>query len=171
MSAGARQDEARARGRWRLVLAVLALVWLQAATAGAAQAVLTVELVWISKNDVDLPGTDVIEASPEDTLVLEIRITVDSAGVDAYSISVAFDEDGMDELDLVSTVEFEPPELTNLNSGIESEVDSSNGIGGRAEGFDAVTLGTGPTNITLPIGQITFVVTDIVAADGDDLEG
>ena len=117
MSAGVRHDEARARGRWRLVLAVLALVWLQAATPGAVQAVLAVDLVWISKNDVDLPGTDVIEASPEDTLVLEIRITVDSAGVDAYSISVAFDEDGMDELDLVSTVEFEPLDLKRFAVG------------------------------------------------------
>ena len=171
MSAGVRQDEARARGRWRVVLAVLALVWLQAATPGAAQAVLAVDLVWISKNDVDIPGTDLVEANPGDTLVLEIRITVDEAGVGLYSLSVAFDEDGTDELDLVSTVEFEPAGLMNLTSGIELEVDSSNGIGGRAEGFEAVTLGTGPANITLPIGQITFVVTDNVAADGDDLEG
>ena len=162
---------------------LLALVW-----AESAQAALTVQLVWVATTGSGIPGGDRIRAEPGDRLTLDIFIIVDEAGVLSYSISVVFDADLGDELDLVETEEFDHvatlpcdpfpecfeefgPEMTNENEGIEAENESDDMNPGSAEGFEADAVGAeGPSDITIRIGRIIFDVTENVLADGADIE-
>jgi hypothetical protein len=185
----------RRRGVISSLAAALVLVM-----ASSAQAKLSIELEWTATTGDGTIGTNVIEAVRGDEITLDIIVAVDSAGVDSYSLSVAFDEDLMDELDIVETIEFahipvipcDPlieeqigefpdcvtlfgPELENLNEGIESETESTGAVAGLAEGFEASapTLGpdAGPLDLRFRVGRIVFRVTRNVATDGDDLEG
>ena len=178
----------RSAPRYRALAAALAAV-VCLLFAGSAQATLRVELVWVSINGAPIPEPypSVVEAEPGDELVLEIRIHVDSAGVQGYALSVAFDEDLMDELDIVSveeldgvpTLDCEPlpacftqNPLANLSVGVETETDSSGSVPGLVGSFEATEKSPeGPIDFMSPIGHITFVVTDNVASDGVDLEG
>ncbi len=81
---------------------LFALLW-----AESAQAALTVELRWVATTGFGTTGGNFIQAEPGDRLTLDIFIIVDEAGVLNYSISVVFDADLGDELDLVETEEFE----------------------------------------------------------------
>ncbi len=168
--------------------------------ASPARAVLTIDLEWTATTGSGAIGSNTIAAEPGDELTLDIIATVDGAGVDQYSLSVEFDFDGGDELDLVETFEFsheavipcDPlieeqlgelpacfdnfgPELVNLSQGIASETESSAGQPGLAEGFEAATTkagpDAGPTNLSFRVGRIVFRVTENVTTDGDDIEG
>jgi hypothetical protein len=76
--------------------------------AQEAQAAIKVDVVWISTTGAGTPGGPSIDAAPGDQLVAEIRITPDGGGLAAYAISLEFDTDLGDELDLVSATEFLP---------------------------------------------------------------
>ncbi len=165
------------------------LLILSAAIAETAAATLTVDLIWTATTGSGATGGNVIPAAPGDRLTLDIFITLDEAGVDAYSLSVLFDTDLMDELDLVLTEEFDHvadiacnpfpecftnfgPQLINFNAGIEAENESDDMNPGSAEGFEADAVGAeGPSDITIRIGRIIFDVTENVLADRADIEG
>ena len=163
---------------------LLAVVW-----AESAQAALTVQLVWVATTGSGIPGGERIMAEPGDRLTLDIFIIVDEAGVLNYSISVVFDADLGDELDLVETEEFDQavadpscmpfPEcftefraMINNNEGIEAESESDDMNPGIAGGFEAIAVDApGPSDITIRIGRIIFDVTENVSGDGADIEG
>ncbi len=175
------------RAKLRIALALAASLAC-VGIAGAAQASIGVELVWISTTGSGIPGSSVIEAEPGDELVLEIRIHVDSAGVQGYGLSVLFDDRLMDELDIVSveelddipTLECEPfpscfsqNPLTNVTMGVvETETESDADTAGLVGSFEAIAKAIdGPVDFMSPVGRITFQVTDNVDTNGPDLEG
>jgi len=175
--------------------------------AGPAWATLSIELLWTQNGGADrcdvLPGdtigTNVIEADPGEEISLDVILTVDEAGVDTYSVSVVFDEDLLDELDIVEICEFEHvsrgidcdpliqeqigldcfddfgPTLTNLSGGVTSADDSDGANAGLVVGFEASAPvegpDAGPVNLSFRAGRIVFLVTDNVQSDGADLAG
>ena len=135
-----------------LAVFLVAGIW-----AGGAQATLTVDIVWVGTTGSGTTGGTIIEAVPGDRLTADIFVYVDAAGVRNYSMSVVVDVDLMDELDIVSTEEFDHvrslscmplpncfnnfgPELNNANVGVEAENESDDMNEGSVDGFEAVTL-------------------------------
>ena len=155
--------------------------------AAPARATLTVDLVWIATTGSGTPGSSTIEAEPGDELTLEVAIIVDAAGVESYSLSVEFDPGFTDELDIVSTVEFDEvptaqctpfpscfvqPALESFNMGVDAEIESTRLQSGMVQGFEAFTAAPdGPVSFRSPIGEIVFVVTDRVDRHTEGLEG
>jgi hypothetical protein len=138
----------------------------------ATQAAVAVSLVWISTTGTGTPGSSTIEANSGDTLVAEVRIAPDAGGLTAYSMSVQFDTDLKDELDLVSATEFIPGVMTtSFTPGATGGfVDSTGAAAGEVATIEAVTLTLpGPTSGTLVAGELTFLVTNNVETDGDDV--
>ena len=143
-----------------------------APTMAAAQ--VQVALVWISTTGSGVTGSSDITASHGDALTAEIRVTADAAGVAGYAISLEFDRDLGDELDLVSTAEVDtvfttPNPLSAMTVGVISTQESSGSQLGNVIGYEGVTLFAAPVSQTFTIGTVTFVVTANVASDGDDL--
>jgi hypothetical protein len=166
----------RARDRSNSRLAVLGIVLGAAGIVGpsVAQANPTVDLIWDATTNPGSGlgvGTSTIKADPGDQLTLGIYLTMDSAGVSNYVVSIEYDNDLVDELDLVSAVELTPAPLTNTTVGVVSSSESSGSQGGTVYSFEAGSVpGNGPTSTTVQIGTITFTVTGAVATDGTDVE-
>ena len=171
-----------------------------ALAAHEASAVFTVELQWVSTTGAGQVGSSIIDARPGDELELDVIAHVDSVGVDSYQVSVAFDLNLLDELDLLEVTELEHVaqipcdplieaqlgafplcfndfgnELVNFNAGIEVEDESSPGVEGLAGGFEAgapkIGPGEGVLDLSFRVGTLRFLVTGNVASNGDDLEG
>ena len=51
-------------------------------------------------------GTPILHAAPGDVIGLRLMLTGGTEGLDAYGISVRFDDDGIDELDVQGAEEF-----------------------------------------------------------------
>lgn len=164
----------------------LAAISLALLCAQSAEAVLRVELEWVSTTGSGMPGGSYIFAEPGDRLTLDIFLVIEQPGVVGYSLSVVFDEDFGDELDLVSVTEYEHvadincmpfplcftefgPELMNATPGVVfAEIESTGVTAGAVEGFEADTAETlGPSDITIRVGRIVFDVTENVAQDRD----
>lgn len=77
----------------RMRRSVLALLLLSAAllSAPGAHASPTVSLVWRSSDGAGVPGGDDITAAAGDTLELDVIVNIDSSGLAAASVSLAFD--------------------------------------------------------------------------------
>jgi hypothetical protein len=156
------------RHRSAAFLAVLASLTLGA--PGPAHAAASVAVVWTSTTGAGTPGSSSIDAAPGDQLVAEIRITADAAGVSVYGVSLEFDTDLENELDLVNATELLPAGMSQLTSGVGSTQESTAGQEGNALLFEAIKAGApGPTSTTVVAGQLTFDVTANVASDGDDV--
>ena len=137
-----------------------------------AQAAIAVELVWTSTTGAGTTGGSSIDAAPGDQLVAEIRITPDSGGVAAYAVSLEFDTDLGDELNLVSFTEFLPAGMqASFSPGaVESAQESTGAQKGNVLTYESVTLSiAGPTSGTFVAGQVTFDVTANVTSDGNDV--
>jgi len=147
------------------------LLGLAASLSGDAQAATTVAFVWTSTTGAGTPGTSSIDAAPGDQLVGEVRITADAGGLVGYSVSLEFDTDLGNELDLVSATEPLPSGMNaHASSGVGSTQESSAGQMGNVLSFDSLVLGSaGPTSGTLVAGVVTFDVTANVASDGADV--
>lgn len=148
-----------------------AVLALGAGVPEAADAAITIELVWTSTTGGGISGSSSIAAAPGDQLVGEIRITPDTGGVLAYAVSLEFDTDLDDELDLVGFTEALPAAMeTNISPGIGLAQDSTPSAKGRALTFEAVCGNcNGPTSGTFVAGTVTFDVTGNVASDGHDV--
>jgi MYXO-CTERM domain-containing protein len=127
--------------------------------------------VWTSTTGAGTPGSSQIVAAPGDQLVGEIRVTPDAGGVGGYAVSLEFDTDLENELDLVSASETLPAGMDgNLSTGVVSPTqESTAGQVGRILSFEAVSLTAGPTSGTFVAGVVTFDVTANVANDGADV--
>jgi len=156
----------------RSVASLLVASGLVFCVAAAAPAAVTIEFVWTSSTGAGVPGGASIAAVPGDQLVGEVRVTPDAGGVGAYSVSLAFDSDLGDELDLVGVSEFLPGVMEyNFSPGaVESTAESTGASAGSVDSIEAVVLTVpGPTSGSFVAAEVTFAVTANVATDGDDV--
>jgi len=150
-------------------LRILGLV-LPALLATSAGATPIAELVFVASSGAGAPGTSTIQAEPGDLLTAEIRVTAGPEGVSAYGISLEFDVDLGDELDVVSVTELLPPGFSfSFTPGVARIQESAATRPGRVLTFEGATLGLGPANRTFVIGELVLRVTDALATDGADL--
>jgi hypothetical protein len=167
----------------RTLAATIGLLF-AASTANAA----TLDLIWSATSGTGAGvGTSSILAGTGDHITLELQLSLGGGeSLSSIGVSLEFDNDGNDELDLVSVTEFDHtatyactpfptcfisfgPELSNLSVGVGSTLESG-GSGGRVYTFDMGTLGSGPSGpITLLMGQVTFSV-NTPLTDGADVD-
>lgn len=95
-------------------------------------------------------------------------MTADAAGVCCAAISVEFDQDLGDELDLVSATEAFFP-LSPLTFGIEGSQESQAGQSGLLLTFEGFSATAGPVATTFTLATVVFQVTANVATDGADV--
>jgi hypothetical protein len=116
-------------------------------------------------------GTMDIFANPGDTLYLQINVTL-TAGetVTAIGVSIEFDNDLKDELDLLLASEYSLSPISPLSVGVSDTQESSGGTGGFVLTCENASLSatfTTPGSSTLCL--IGFVVTGNVQTDGKDI--
>ena len=157
--------------RLRSATLFAALLGLIAGGAQEAPAATAVGVVWTSTTGAGTPGGSSIDAAPGDQLVAQIRITPDGGGLAAYAVSLEFDTDLGDELDLVSVTEFLPGSMEfAITPGVDSTQESTGAQKGYVYTYEAVTLTIpGPSGGTVVAGEVTFNVTPNVMSDGVDV--
>jgi len=154
-----------------------------------------VDLVWFSTNNTSPSatagiGTPILHAAPGDVVGLRLMLTADTEGLSYYGISVRFDDDGIDELNVQGDPEefglahtitctpfpscfFNTPIMTPYTPGVEAVEESGPGTTGFVLTFEAqYSPGVGGVFDTFGpfrMGEIVFVVNDSVAADGVDI--
>ena len=146
-----------------------------------------VSLVWEGTTGGGTTGGDTIDAEVGDVLSLGIFLTTPAEGVAAYGVSLEFDQDGLNELDILTVVELEyvadltcvpfpdcffdvgDEELMNISPGVAGTVESAPGTTGSILTFEAATLELGPVNKTIKIGEVSFQV-NTPLADGVDIQ-
>jgi hypothetical protein len=139
--------------------------------ASAAQAVVNVEVIWASTTGSGIVGGSSINAHPGDQLVAHIRVTPDAGGVAGQGSSIQFDVDLGDELNLLGVTELLPPGMEfNLNPGVESTQESTEGQLGNVLSFESVAVSiNGPAAGSYVAAEVTFEVTANVVTDGADV--
>jgi hypothetical protein len=172
-------------------LTSLALVAALAIAVGARDAsAVSVDLVWTYSTGGAFPcaggtyasgctlvpspnGTGEMDifANPGDTLYLAIQVTL-SLGetVTAIGVSIEFDNDLLDELDLLLASEYSLGPISPLSVGVSATQESSGATGGfvlTCENASISATFTTPGSSTLCL--IGFVVTGNVATDGKDI--
>lgn len=154
----------------RGALAIAAAALLLGAALGA-RAQTTVSFVWTGTTGAGTPGGVSIDAAPGDLLTGEIRIdTADPTGIAAYGISLAFDADLGDELDLESVTELLPAGFThNLTPGPQATHESTAAGQGAILTVEALSLAGGTGMAYAVAAEVVFRVTANVATDGTDV--
>jgi hypothetical protein len=162
---------------WRLfTLLVTALI---ASTASAA----SVNLRWVAGETSDSSAIEglgtsslAIAAGAVATVTLDIEIDVDAAGLSSAFLSVEFDRDLANELDVSSveelgwTSEDGSRSLFPLTPGIDSMQESTSSETGKLYTFDGATLENGPESTTFVFGRVVFTTNPgAVASDGPDI--
>jgi hypothetical protein len=114
---------------------------------------------------------DRVDANPGDTLEAILRVTADANGVSSYGLSVRFDEDGADELDLLSAVELLDAtfDVDLGGTGPVSTTESGPGTPGELLSFAAGSTGPGAVSASFDVALMTFLVTANVSGGGADL--
>ncbi|MFP8881602.1 MAG: PEP-CTERM sorting domain-containing protein [Myxococcota bacterium] len=131
----------------------------------------TIDITFTATDGLGTVGSDTISALPGDTLSATVSLTADSAGVSSYGISLLFDTDFGDELNLISVTELlTAPFAFNLNVGCRSAQESTGSQAGNVLTCEAGTFGAGPALSTVDIIDLVFLVTANVATDGSDIE-
>jgi hypothetical protein len=143
----------------------------------AAGAAASVDVIWTATEPSYPPlggiGTRVLQASPGDEAYADVLVTVGNEGLSFAGLSLEFDTDLADELDLLGVEVLpapSPPGWLVVSSGTTNE--SSASEVGYVEGFSAGCLPpcTGALfNTTLVLARIRFRITQNVASDGDDV--
>lgn len=140
--------------------------------ARTASATPEIVLTFTATTGAGAVGSDTIGAAPGDRVTLTVSV-IDPAGptrISGYWISLEFDLNLQDELDLFMTDEFLPPGMAaNLVPGV-TEIESVPGSAGQVLGYDAFN-GMAPAGVDTPfaVGTVTFTVTGNVAASGQDI--
>jgi hypothetical protein len=129
-------------------------------------------------------GTSSVTIAPSAvaTLTLDIRINVDSQGLSAAFLSLEFDTDLRNELNIVSFSEIswtgvmmstmDTPTLTPLQSGLLTTQESTGKQKGLLYTFDLTTVSTAsdccPKSTTLAFGRVVFTKNHQTFLPGDD---
>ena len=131
----------------------------------------TIDITFTATDGLGVVGSNTISALPGDTLSASVSISADAAGVSSYGISMLFDTDFGDELNLISVNELLTAPFTfNVTPGCASTQESSGAQAGNALPCEAGTFGVGPSLATVDIMDLVFLVTANVATDGFDME-
>jgi hypothetical protein len=150
-------------------ICLIGLAWLGAVARSSAVPI--VEVRFTEKNGISLgsPAASV-QAAPGDQLTAQVLVTADAAGISSYGVSLTFDDDLMNELNLVSVTELLPVGLAlNVTPGVSGTTESTGAVRGRIDTFEAATLASGPVSGTFAIGTVVFSVNASVATDGIDV--
>lgn len=148
-----------------LVVALSTVIFLTANAWAAA-----VSFEWTATSGSGSPGSNFIFAAPGDQLTLDILLTADAEGVSSYGISMEFDNDFGNELNLLEATERLPGGFQfHLTPGVAATVESDALTVGRVDTFEAATFGAGPNSTTFVIGQVRFLATANLATDGSDI--
>ncbi|MEM9175353.1 MAG: thrombospondin type 3 repeat-containing protein [Myxococcota bacterium] len=137
--------------------------------AGPGAAEVMIDARWFATSGSGRAGGHVIQAESGDQLTAKIFLHADELGIGRYAVSVVFDEDGANELDLVSVT-------TSLPSGFDAEaipnpasqVDSGPSASGAILGISAETTDDfGPAATSFEIAEIVFTVNAPITDDYD----
>ena len=135
---------------------------------------MAVDLVWTATNGSGTTGESMIAAEPGDVITLEVQITADAAGVCCAALSLRFDDDLQDELDLVNATETQlvlPGPFSPLNSGVQDTRESDANQSGLVLTFEGMSpTSDGPASSTFTLGQVDFLVTSHVGGDAADVD-
>ncbi len=148
-----------------------AVLFIGAALAFNASATM-VDIVFTATTGSGTPGTNKIGAEAGDLLTAIVSIEPDAAGVSSYGISVLFDMDLGNELDLDSVTELlNAPFTFNFDPGCASTQESTGAKVGNVLTCEAATFGAGPPPPTsVAIMELKFLVTANVVDDLFDIE-
>lgn len=126
------------RFRWSCALGLLTLLLFFGGPA-RANLVPSAELFFTQKNGDSIPDATLLMVEPGDLFEVELRLTSDSRGIRAYSISVDFDSALDGRISLVSVEELLPPEF-GFHLGIDTPWDPSepNGVPGFIKHFSTL---------------------------------
>ncbi len=152
-------------GGWAPLAAVLVGAF---GLVSAASANPVVFVTWSSTTGAGAVGGSSIDAAPGDTLMAEAFIsTMPGQGANAYILTMEFDFDLGDELDLLGYVE--DKSFGGLLGDIVGEVatESDGATVGSVTGFDDFAIAS--LFGTFRIAKFTFEVTGNVTSDGDDV--
>ena len=131
----------------------------------------TIDITFTATDGLGVVGSNTISALPGDTLSASVSISADAAGVSSYGISMLFDTDFGDELNLISVSELLTAPFTfNVTPGCASTQESSGAQAGNVLTCEAGTFGVGPSLATVDIMDLVFQVTANVESDGFDIE-
>ena len=131
----------------------------------------SIDITFTATDGLGTVGSNTISALPGDTLSASVSISADAAGVSSYGISMLFDTDFGDELNLISVNELLTAPFTfNVTPGCASTQESSGAQAGNVLTCEAGTFGVGPSLATGDIMDLVFLVTANVATDGFDME-
>jgi hypothetical protein len=125
-------------------------------------------------------GTSTITAAVGDTLTVSLRMTTDVAEVCLHSVSIAFDTDLGNELNLMGAGEWSGTTYGSVTmqtnympvvGGVGPVVESTNAVAGRINTYESTFISSG--ELPLPVGTYTvgtaaFMVNS-VSADGPDV--
>lgn len=154
----------------RTVLCTLGLVLVLGAAGVSAHASPIVELLFTSLNGIPIGPTASVAAQPGDRLGASLLVRAAAAGVSSYSISLRFDTDLGDELDLLVVTEVVSPAFEiDLSEGPVSIQESSSLLAGEILSFAALSLGPGIVDASFEIAALEFEVTGNLATDGADV--
>lgn len=174
------------RRRWRPGVAVLVLVLFGAGALGAspARATITFFMEWTSTSSDEAAsqaslGTPDYVGKPGDQVALTLYVGLDEGEwLSTYGVSVEWDQDFGDELDLLSVSE-EPmivvggAVLRHITPSLGAIVESDIETIGTVRTFEAFTLGPalegGPSTSALVLGTLQFELTDWLETDGLDV--
>jgi hypothetical protein len=142
----------------------------------------SMSMIWTGTTGTGATGTADINVSNTlaETLTLTLVLSADSTGIGAYFVSLRFDTDGANELNILSVSEGswtngltggKARTMPNINAGIESTQESQDTAPeGRLFTFEAGSLGTGIKNASMIWGVVVFTTNPgNVATDGDDI--
>lgn len=164
-----RHEEGRA-GLRRILLGLAGGTALLLAGGLEAGATPALEIVWTDTTGTGTTGSSTIEARPGDEITATLFLSADADGISGYGISLMFDLDLGDELDLVSAGEFLPALFQfNFSSGFEETSESTGATPGRISSYEALTFEDGPVNASFAIGEVVFQVTSNVGTGGADV--
>ncbi len=121
-----------------------------------------------------------LNVSGSATLTVDVQVDIDSRGLAGLFMSLKFDTDGENEVNVVSFTELSwafvnmmgatTSELGQLTTGINSTQESAAAVEGQLYTFEGQSLGTGPANTTLTFARVVFSTNSAnVATDGDDI--
>lgn len=156
----------------RITLSALCslMVFMGSVWVPTADAAPIVEIVWSATTGSGTAGGSSIAAAPADQLTADILLTADTAGISSYSISLKFDTDLGDELNLLNATELLPSGFSDhLVAGVSTQESVLATQEGTVQSFDAFTLGNGPVDTTFAIATLQFEVTSNVVTNGEDV--
>jgi hypothetical protein len=139
--------------------------------SSTAYANATVDLIWSGTTGTGTPGSSSIAAAGGNTLTLDVLLTAGSEGLRGWGVSVEFDSNLLDQLDIAS-VTAAPDGLPAgfTGTGYDGSVESTTSQAGFVYTFDGLNpFGTPVADgQTVTIGRIVFDV-NTVAVDGPDV--